>query len=591
MEIDPIPHNDVQNKPSISVLKDLMPYLKTVQGTLIATMIYLLIATLTATVVPLLLKAAIDDYIVPKDFQGLLFIGLYSLLLIIGTYIFQYLGTYYSFVAAQKIVLDLRKDIFHKLLTLSNQYLGKTPLGVIITRTTNDTEKLSELMSSGAVQLVNDVILLIVTLFFLFSTNVTLSLYSLFLTPLVVWSVVFFSKLLRKSYDRARNKLTQLNINLQENLSGISIIKIFNRQKKNRTYFDAISEGYGDATYRALKQHTYFNQTINICSFISRITVVVAGSYMVVKGTSTIGTLTAFLFWVNYFYQPLRDMGERFNILQDAASSMGKIGNILHCQDTILDKALPSPTPPVFEGKIEFQNVVFRYSEEKDILKNVSFTIEPSQRIALVSPTGAGKSTIMNILLRLFDIESGSVYIDGQEIRSLPLQELRSNMSIVLQDVFIFKGSVRENITLGQDIPIEKIIKASKYLNAHSFITALPKGYDTMLSSEGSNLSHGQKQLISFIRALVHNPRILLLDEATSSVDTYTEKLIQEGINKLMQGRTSIAIAHRLSTITSCDKIFVIDKGKIIEQGNHEELLAKKGFYYDLYTTQFQDTL
>jgi ATP-binding cassette, subfamily B, multidrug efflux pump len=591
MEIDPIPHNDVQNKPSISVLKDLMPYLKTVQGTLIATMIYLLIATLTATVVPLLLKAAIDDYIVPKDFQGLLFIGLYSLLLIIGTYIFQYLGTYYSFVAAQKIVLDLRKDIFHKLLTLSNQYLGKTPLGVIITRTTNDTEKLSELMSSGAVQLVNDVILLIVTLFFLFSTNVTLSLYSLFLTPLVVWSVVFFSKLLRKSYDRARNKLTQLNINLQENLSGISIIKIFNRQKKNRTYFDAISEGYGDATYRALKQHTYFNQTINICSFISRITVVVAGSYMVVKGTSTIGTLTAFLFWVNYFYQPLRDMGERFNILQDAASSMGKIGNILHCQDTILDKALPSPTPPVFEGKIEFQNVVFRYSEEKDILKNVSFTIEPSQRIALVGPTGAGKSTIMNILLRLFDIESGSVYIDGQEIRSLPLQELRSNMSIVLQDVFIFKGSVRENITLGQDIPIEKIIKASKYLNAHSFITALPKGYDTMLSSEGSNLSHGQKQLISFIRALVHNPRILLLDEATSSVDTYTEKLIQEGINKLMQGRTSIAIAHRLSTITSCDKIFVIDKGKIIEQGNHEELLAKKGFYYDLYTTQFQDTL
>ncbi|MDD4028948.1 MAG: ABC transporter ATP-binding protein [Caldisericia bacterium] len=591
MEIDPIAHNDIRNKPSMSVLKDLIPYLKKVKGILIATMLYLLISTLTSTVVPLLLKTAIDDYIIPKDFHGLLFIGLYSLLLIIGTYIFQYFGTYYSFVAAQKIVLDLRKDIFHKLLTLSNRYLGKTPLGVIITRTTNDTEKLSELMSSGAVQLINDAILLIVTLFFLFSTNVTLSLYSLCLTPLVVWSIVVFSKLLRASYDLARGKLTQLNINLQENLSGISIIKIFNRQKKNRTYFDAISEGYGDATYRALKQHTYFNQTINICSFLSRITVVVAGSYMVIKGTSTIGTLTAFLFWVNYFYQPLRDMGERFNILQDAASSMGKIGDILHCNDTIPDNALPSPTPPIFKGKIEFKNVVFRYSEEKDILKNVSFTIEPSQRIALVGPTGAGKSTIMNILLRLFDIESGAVYIDGKELRSLPLQELRSNMSIVLQDVFIFKGSVRDNISLGQNIPIEQIIEASRFLNAHTFITTLPKGYDTMLSSEGSNLSHGQKQLISFIRALVHNPRILLLDEATSSVDTYTEKLIQEGINKLMQGRTSIAIAHRLSTITSCDKIFVIDQGKIIEQGNHEELLTKKGFYYDLYTTQFQDSL
>jgi ABC-type multidrug transport system fused ATPase/permease subunit len=501
------------------------------------------------------------------------------------------LGTYYSFVAAQKIVLDLRRDIFHKLLTLSNQYLGKTPLGVIITRTTNDTEKLSELMSSGAVQLINDAILMIVTLFFLFSTNVRLSLYSLCLTPLVIWSVVFFSKLLRKSYDIARNKLTQLNINLQENLSGISIIKIFNQQAKNRTYFDAISEKYGDSTYVALKQHTYFNQIINICNFLSRITVVVAGSYMVIQGTSTIGTLTAFLFWVNYFYQPLRDIGERFNILQDAASSMGKIGNILHCDEVIPDKAPPSLKPPVFEGKIEFKDVVFRYSEEKEILKHISFTIEPSQRIALVGPTGAGKSTIMNILLRLFDIESGSVYIDGIDIRSIPLKELRSNMSIVLQDVFIFKGTVIENVTMGQDIPEEKIIEASKYLNAHPFISALPKGYHTQLSSEVSNLSHGQKQLISFIRALVHNPRILLLDEATSSVDTYTEKLIQEGINKLMQGRTSIAIAHRLSTITSCDQIYVIDQGKIIENGNHDELLAKKGFYYDLYTTQFQDNL
>lgn len=232
MEFDDFSTHDSHKKPSMSVLRDLIPYMRTVKGILVATMIYLLIATLTSTIVPLLLKTAIDDYIVPKDFQGLLMIGLYSLLLVLGTYVFQYLGTYYSFVAAQKIVLDLRRDIFHKLLTLSNRYLGKTPLGVIITRTTNDTEKLSELMSSGAVQLINDAILLVVTLFFLFSTNVTLSLYSLCLTPLVIWSVVFFSKLLRKSYDLARNKLTQLNINLQENLSGISIIKILTDKLK-----------------------------------------------------------------------------------------------------------------------------------------------------------------------------------------------------------------------------------------------------------------------------------------------------------------------------------------------------------------------
>ncbi|MCK5848818.1 MAG: ABC transporter ATP-binding protein [Caldisericia bacterium] len=589
---DPFDFKDNQKTPSMNVLKDLIPYLKKQKFLLFLTMISLLCATLASTIVPLLLKKAIDVYIIPKDFNGLLSIGGYALLLILFTYVFNFVGVYYSMLVSQKIVLQLRQDIYFKLLTLSNAFIGKTPLGVLITRTTNDTEKLSEMMSDGAVQLINDIILLMVTLVFLFTTNFMLSVYSLILTPIVIWAIVFFSNILRKSYDLARNKLTQLNINLQENLSGVSIITVFNRQKYNENKFNTISKDYGKAVYRALKQHTYFNQIINICGFLSRITVVVAGSIMIINGTSTIGTLTAFLFWVGYFYRPLRDIGERFNILQDAASSMGKIGSILHNQNVIPDLAKPLEKKLVLNGSIDFKNVVFSYIPDKIILNNVSFHIEPGQSIALVGPTGAGKSTIMNILLRLFDISGGSVFLDDKNLLDIPLNDLRSNMSIVLQDVFIFKGTVKENITLGRtDISDNRIIEASKYLNAHEFITKLPKGYDTLLSSEGSNLSHGQKQMVSFVRALVHNPQILLLDEATSSVDTYTEKMIQDGIEKLMHGRTSIAIAHRLSTITSCDCIFVIDKGNIVEKGSHNELLRIKGFYYDLYTTQFQGDL
>jgi len=305
----------------------------------------------------------------------------------------------------------------------------------------------------------------------------------------------------------------------------------------------------------------------------------------VIKGDATIGTIPAFLAYLEHFYQPLRDLGERFNIIQDAAASMTKISSILNNTETVPEISSPIQSP--IEGKIAFNEVSFKYDTQW-VLQKVSFEIAKGEKIAIVGPTGAGKSTIMNLLLRFYDVEDGNILVDGIDIRDYGLNHLRSNMAIVLQDVFIYKETIRNNITLGNPkISDETIVKAAQYLNAYEFIMNQSKGFDTELSVEGSNLSHGQKQLIAFVRTLVHNPKILLLDEATSSVDTQTEKLIQQGIEKLMQGRTSIVIAHRLSTIINSDRIFVIQKGALAEVGSHSELLNKKGLYYQLYTTQF----
>jgi len=291
--------------------------------------------------------------------------------------------------------------------------------------------------------------------------------------------------------------------------------------------------------------------------------------------------------YLQFFYTPLRNLGERFNILQDALSSMDKISTILKSEEII-----PEPEKPVeigIRGEVEFKNVTFAYDSEV-VLNNVSFKIKPGERVAIVGPTGAGKTTIMNLILRLYDVKDGEIFVDSVNIRNFNSRFLRKNIAVVLQDVFIFKGTLMENITLGRDnISEEKVYEAAKYLNAHEFIMSLPKGYDTELTTEGTNLSLGQRQLISFVRALVYEPKILLLDEATSSVDTNTERLIQEGIEKLMTGRTSIAIAHRLSTIINSDRIFVINAGKIVEEGNHETLINKKGLYYELYVTQFSN--
>lgn len=572
-------------KAQLSILTSLLPYLKKHRSLIFLAGTCLLLSTILSSVQPLILRTAIDQYILKNNYPGLVRISMIFLVFVISSFFLNYAGTYTSFLLAQRTIIDIRNDIFRKLLTLSVSFLGKTPLGVLITRTTNDTENLNELMSSGALQLINNIILLLSTIAFLLYLNWKLTLISLFLLPVVIVLIVVFSKMLRQAYLVSRNNLTRINIYLQENLSGVSLIKIFGRKTKNTDIFKKIATEYRISVYNALRKDILFNQLINMSSYLSRIAVILFGGYMVIRGDATIGTIPAFLAYLEHFYQPLRDLGERFNIIQDAAASMTKISSILNNTDTVPELDTPSQNP--IEGKISFEDVSFKYDTQW-VLDKVSFSIAKGEKIAIVGPTGAGKSTIMNLLLRFYDVEEGKILVDGVDIRNYELKHLRSNMAIVLQDVFIFKETIRNNITLGNpSISDETIVKAAQYLNAYDFIMNQSKGFETELSVEGSNLSHGQKQLIAFVRTLVYNPKILLLDEATSSVDTQTEKLIQQGIEKLMQGRTSIVIAHRLSTIINSDRIFVIQKGALAEVGNHSELLRKKGLYYQLYTTQF----
>jgi ATP-binding cassette subfamily B protein len=584
MEIEQIKTDDIK-KASLNILKNLKPYLSKFIGLITVTLSANLAITFLSAIQPMIVKSAIDNYIVPKNFPGLLRLSYLFLGLIVLLFFLNLIATYVSYVVAQRTVIQIRKDIFSRLLVLSNSFLGKTPIGVLITRTANDTENLSELMASGALQLINDFLLLFVTVFVLVFFNLRLALITLLISPFVVVLIIVFSRILRAAYEKARNNLTLLNIFLQENLSGISIIKLFNRKELNGQQFRVISQKYQRSVLDALKKDVMFNQIINFSSYLSKISVILFGGLMIVNGKITVGTFFAFFMYVDYFYNPLRDLGERFNILQDAAVSMAKIGTVLYNQDVIPETKNPQNCE--FEGTITFEDVTFAYEDQK-VLDHVSFTIKQGEKIAIVGPTGAGKSTMMNLILRLYDLKEGTIKIDNQDIKTFSLHDLRSHMAIVLQDVFIFKGTVLENITLGRDdISEQMVTEAAKYLNAHDFISNLSHGYQTELNTEGSNLSLGQKQLISFVRALVFNPKILLLDEATSSVDTTTERIIQEGIEKLMKGRTSIVIAHRLSTIIKSDRIFVIKNGKIVEEGNHKDLITKKGFYWDLYTTQF----
>ncbi len=577
--------NNQPEKTQINILKSLYPFLKKHKRLILLASFCLLFSTILTSIQPLLLRSAIDNYIVPSDYPGLVRLSLIFLLLIAGSFLFNYAGTITSFLLAQRTIIDLRFAIFKKLLTLSVAFMGKTPLGVLITRTTNDTENLNELMSSGALQLINNIILLISTVVFLLFLNAKLTVVVLFLLPVVIALIIYFSKTLRQAYLISRNNLTRINIYMQENLSGISLIKVFSRKELNTKFFKQIASDYKQSMYNALRKDIMFRQLINFSSYISQIAVILYGGYMVMTGETTIGTIPAFLAYLTHFYNPLRDLGERFNIIQNAAASMTKIATILDNDDTVPE--IDQPVKTEIQGNISFEKVCFRYDTQW-VLKEVSFDIQKGEKIAIVGPTGAGKSTIMNLLLRFYDFEKGCIKIDGVDIRDYELKHLRSNMAIVLQDVFIFKDTIRNNITMGnKDISDEAIIKAAKHLNAWDFILNQPRGLDSELTVEGTNLSHGQKQLLTFVRTLVHNPKILLLDEATSSVDTQTEKLIQQGIEKLMHGRTSIVIAHRLSTIINSDRIFVIEKGVLAETGSHHELLKKRGLYYQLYSIQF----
>lgn len=571
------------------LMRRLLNYVKPYKKYVIIAILMNIIVAALPSVRPLLSKIAVDDFIANKDYHGLMLISVALLGILMLQGIVQYFLTYYTEYMGQKIVYDLRVQIFSHVQKLALKYFDKTPVGRTVTRVTNDVDSLNEMFSSGIVQVFSDVFVIVWIFIFMFSMAWDLALVVLLVMPLLFYATFLFRKKVRETYRDVRLHLARLNSYMQEHVTGMNVVQIFAKEKDELKKFSAINNDYKTANIKSVFYYAVFFPVVELLSAVTFGLIIWYGGGEVIQSKLTLGVLLAFFQYTEMFWRPVRDLSEKYNILQAAMASSERIFKLLD-NDTFIE----NPANPVeiknIKGEIEFKNVWFAYNPGEHVLKNVSFKINPGETIAIVGATGAGKTSIINILTRFYDIEKGSILLDGIDIRNIDKRDLRRFISIVLQDVFLFSGSIKSNISLGsEEISDEKIIEAAKTVGANKFIGQLPNGYDEIVKEKGATLSVGQRQLISFARALAYDPQILILDEATSSVDTETEILIQKAIEKLLIGRTSIVIAHRLSTIQNADKIIVMHKGEVKEIGTHQELLANKGIYYKLYQLQYKD--
>lgn len=571
------------------LMKRLLQYVKPYKKYVIIAILMNIIVAALGPVRPYLTKIAFDENIKNNDFHGLLIIcGILLASLILQAAI-QYFLTYYTELMGQKIVYDLRVQIFSHVQKLALKYFDKTPVGRTVTRVTNDVDALNEMFSSGIVSVFSDIFVIIWIFIFMFAMAWDLSLVTLAVMPVLIYATFLFRKKVREIYRDVRLHLARLNSYMQERVTGMNVVQIFSKEKDEFEKFTAINNDNKVVNIKSIFYYAVFFPAVEMLSVISIALIIWYGGGEVIQSRLTVGVLIAFFQYTEMFWRPVRDLSEKYNILQTAMASSERIFKLLDDQTIIENPDKPTQLPTV-RGEIEFKNVWFAYNPEDYVLRNVSFSINPGETIAIVGATGAGKTSIINILTRFYDIAKGSITLDGIDIRNLDMRDLRRYISIVLQDVFLFSGTIKSNINLGNEkITDERIIEAAKTVGAHKFISQLPNGYDEVVKEKGATLSVGQKQLISFARALAYNPQILILDEATSSVDTETEQLIQNAIEKLLVGRTSIVIAHRLSTIQNADKILVMHKGELKEIGTHQELLAKRGIYYRLYQLQYKD--
>lgn len=488
-------------------------------------------------------------------------------------------------VAGQRSMYDVRTELFRHIQHLSLKFYSQNPIGRLVTRVTNDIEALNEMFTAVLVNLVKDVILIVGTAIILFLLNWRLALVSLAVAPVFIVVTVIFRVKARGAYRSVRKFLARLNSRLAEDLNGIKIVQVFRQEKRRRDEYQETNRNYFRANMKQMVIFGIFRPLIEITASVGIALVLVYGGGNVLTGALTIGALVAFISYVRQMFQPLADISQKYNIMQSAMAAGERIFAILDTQPEIADK--PSAVDIALSGTIEFDNVTFSYETDKKVLRHVSFKVEAGKSVALVGPTGAGKTSIISLLCRFYDVDSGRILLDGNDLRDLPVKTLRESISIVLQDAFIFSRSIEDNIRLGQDLTREQVLKAADMVQVTPFIEKLPESFDTVMAERGATLSTGQKQLICFARALAHDPRILVLDEATSNVDPATEQLIQNAIEVLMKNRTSIVVAHRLSTIQKADQILVIDDGRILERGNHQELLARRGIYYNLYLLQY----
>ncbi|QBQ42741.1 ABC transporter ATP-binding protein [Sphingobacterium psychroaquaticum] len=568
------------------LLKRMALYMRPYQGVFWASVILTILLAAVAPALPMLIEYTLDKYILKSDSSGLTWMLIAMVTLLIGQTIIRYYHTLTTNVLGQNVIRDIRIQVFNHIINLRLKYFDNTALGKLITRTISDLETISNIFSQGLIQIIGDLLQLVVILGVMLYTDWKLTLIVLIPMPLMLWATYIFKEAMKSAFVEVRTWVSNLNTFLQEHISGMAIIQYFSREDQEMSKFDVINKKHRDANIRANWYFSIFFPVLEIILAISTGLLVWYGSKQILANSISPGVVVAFLMYINMIFRPIRELIDKFNTLQMGMVSAERIFDVL---DT--DEFTPNHgtyAPETIAGKIDFEKVWFAYNEEKWVLKDVNFTVNPGETLALVGATGAGKSSTIHILTRFYEIQKGKISLDGVDIRDYELTALRHHIGVVLQDVFLFADSILNNITLNNPaITFDQVVEAAKRVGAYDFIMRLPGGFDFQVQERGATLSSGQAQLISFIRALVHNPSILILDEATSSIDTETELLIQQAIENIMADRTSIVIAHRLSTIQKADKIIVFDKGEIKEMGTHAELLSFDGYYKKLYDLQF----
>ena len=578
------------------LMKRLLKYVKPYWRQVLISILLVLILAVLNPLRPYITKFAIDDYILKSNYSGLtkLTLLLFGVLFLQG--VLQYLLSYTTGWIGQRTIFDLRMEIFNHLQRLALRFFDKNPTGRLVTRVTNDVESLNEMYSSGIVLVFGDIFTILGILYFMFKLSFELSLVTLSVLPLLFYATFLFRNKAREAYREVRTLIAKINAFLQEHFSGISVIQVFHRGEEEFKKFDQINAKYRDANIKSIFYYAVFFPAVELISAIGIGLIIWYGGGEVIKGTVTIGVLISFLQYTEMFFRPVRDLSEKYNIFQTAMASAERIFKLLDTKVFIKQPENPVKLEKL-RGEIEFKNVWFAYRDDGEeiynddwILKNVSFKINAGEKVAIVGATGSGKSTIINLICKFYTTQKGQILIDGIDIKDIDERELRKHIAVVLQDVLLFSGDIFTNITLGNErIRMEKVIESARLIGADKFIERLPNGYFEVVQERGANLSVGEKQLISFVRALVYDPKILILDEATSSVDVETERVIQNAIVKLLENRTAIIIAHRLSTIQNSDKIIVLHKGEVREIGTHDELMELKGIYYRLYQLQYRE--
>jgi ATP-binding cassette subfamily B protein len=572
------------------LLKHVTPYKKLFAGAVVCTLLLAIIGPSR----PVIIGQMVDRFIVKDQNKEALLLwtfGVIVLLVLEG--LIQFINSYLSNLLAQSVIRDIRKQIFGHLLSFRTRYFDKTPLGALVTRVVSDLEAITEVFSSGLMDIAGDLLALITILVLMFSMNWELSLMTIIPIPLLIFATRIFARAMRNSFQQERLQVTRLNTFIQERLTGMSIVQLFNRQEKEFEHFSEINKAHRQAHVNAVWANSIFFPVVELLSSMSIAFLLVYGALTASGKTNgdvklMYGEVISFVLFVQMLFRPIRQLADKFNILQRGTVRAERVFEIIDLDEHVQDTG--DNTEVNFNQVIRFKHIWFAYLNEEWVLKDVSIDIPAGKTVAFVGATGAGKSTIVNLLGRFYDFQKGELLIDDVPIQSIQLDYLRKNIAVVLQDVFLFSDSIHNNITLGDPlISRDQVILAAKAVGAHEFIMRLPGNYDYQVGERGGVLSVGQRQLLSFIRACVYNPSILILDEATSSIDNESEQLIQQATEKLTKGRTSIVIAHRLSTIQRADLIVVLDKGQVVEKGSHAELLLKNGFYKRLYDMQFNE--